>query len=37
MDSIISTERFYLREKQVSDARDMYLLNAVPKVLTIHR
>ena len=33
MKPIISTNRFHLREKQISDARDMYLLNADPEVI----
>ncbi len=32
MNAIFSTSRFHLREKLVSDARDMYLLNANPEV-----
>ena len=30
---MIETKRFYLREKRLSDAKDMYLLNANPEVL----
>ncbi len=33
MKHLIETSRFYLREKQLSDAKDMYLLNAEPEVL----
>lgn len=33
MTPIIQTTRFYLREKLLSDAKDMYLLNAEPEVL----
>ena len=33
MNPIIQTNRFYLREKLLSDAKDMYLLNADPEVI----
>ena len=33
MKAIIQTTRFYLREKLLSDAKDMYLLNADPEVI----
>ena len=33
MKPIFSTTRFNLREKQISDAHDMYLLNAHPEVI----
>ena len=33
MNPIIQTNRFYLREKQLSDAKDMYLLNIDPEVI----
>lgn len=33
MNPIFQTNRFYLREKQPSDAKDMYLLNADPEVI----
>lgn len=33
MHEIFTTERFYLREKHIDDAEDMYLLNADPEVL----
>ena len=33
MKPVFSTLRFHLREKQISDAHDMYLLNADPEVI----
>ncbi len=33
MKPVFSTLRFHLREKQISDANDMYLLNANPEVI----
>ena len=33
MKAVIQTQRFYLREKLPSDAKDMYLLNANPEVI----
>lgn len=33
MKAIITSERFYLREKSIEDAQDMYSLNADPEVI----
>jgi len=33
LDCVFSTPRFYLRENKISDARDIYLLNADPEML----